>query len=131
MRSAGSRCTTASSTTVAAAATRASLASCQPSWEPNDSFDPIRISAKSTLCSLRRHLTTCPPLPRSSVVDAACQPTMPCKCQGELVAISSILPVRGGLHPGLVVGLSQGNTGTPNHAQTHSHLRAIERDQLT
>ncbi|MED6233011.1 hypothetical protein ATANTOWER_005693 [Ataeniobius toweri] len=81
MRSAGSRCTTASSTTVAAAATRASLASCQPSWEPNDSFDPIRISAKSTLCSLRHHLTTCPPLPRSSVVDAACQPTMPCKCQ--------------------------------------------------
>lgn len=40
------------------------LASCQPSGEPNDSFDPIRISAKSTLCSLRactRQLTTCPP----------------------------------------------------------------------
>lgn len=40
------------------------LASCQPSGEPNDSFDPIRISAKSTLCSLRactRQLTTRPP----------------------------------------------------------------------
>lgn len=40
------------------------LASCQPSGEPNDSFDPIRMSAKSTLCSLRactRQLTTRPP----------------------------------------------------------------------
>lgn len=40
------------------------LASCQPSREPNDSFDPIRILAKSTLCSLRAHtcqLTTRPP----------------------------------------------------------------------
>lgn len=40
------------------------LASCQPSREPNDSFDPIRISAKSTLCSLRAgtcQLTTQPP----------------------------------------------------------------------
>lgn len=40
------------------------LASCQPSGEPNDSFDPIRISAKSTLCSLRgctRQLATHPP----------------------------------------------------------------------
>lgn len=40
------------------------LASCQPSGEPNDSFDPIRISAKSTLCSLRactRQLTKRPP----------------------------------------------------------------------
>lgn len=40
------------------------LASCQPSREPNDSFDPIRISAKSTLCSLRActcQLTTRPP----------------------------------------------------------------------
>ncbi|KAI9531846.1 hypothetical protein NQZ68_037812 [Dissostichus eleginoides] len=40
------------------------LASCQPSREPNDSFDTIRISAKSTLCSLRactRQLTTRPP----------------------------------------------------------------------
>lgn len=40
------------------------LASCQPSREPNDSFDPIRISAKSTLCSLRARtcqLTTRPP----------------------------------------------------------------------
>lgn len=47
------------------------LASCQPSEEPNDSFDPIRISAKSTLCSLRactRQLTTRPPsMPTQSV----------------------------------------------------------------
>lgn len=60
------------------------LASCQLSGEPNDSFDPIRIGAKSTLCSLRtctRQLTTYPPLPRSSVADTACQPTMPCMCQ--------------------------------------------------
>lgn len=65
------------------------LASCQPSGEPNDSFDPIRISAKSTLCSLRactRQLTTCPPLPHSSTADTACQPTMPCKCQVSTAA---------------------------------------------
>lgn len=40
------------------------LASCQPLREPNDSFDPIRICAKSTLCSLRActcQLTTRPP----------------------------------------------------------------------
>lgn len=33
------------------------LAYCQPSGEPNDSFDPIRISAKSTLCSLRARIS--------------------------------------------------------------------------
>lgn len=40
------------------------LASCKPMGEPNDSFDPIRMCAKSTLCSLgprTRQLTTRPP----------------------------------------------------------------------
>lgn len=52
------------------------LASCQPSREPNDSFDPIRIGAKSTLCSLRAgtcQLTTRPPWIRPYVPSSLAQ----------------------------------------------------------
>lgn len=52
------------------------LASCQPSREPNDSFDPIRIGAKSTLCSLRAgtcQLTTRPPWIRPCVPSSLAQ----------------------------------------------------------
>lgn len=60
------------------------LASCQPSREPNDSFDPIRIGAKSTLCSLRAgtcQLTTRPPwirpyVPSSLAQRAPCSPAI-------------------------------------------------------
>lgn len=55
---------------------RASLASCQPSREPNDSFDPIRTGAKSTLCSLRAgtcQLTTRPPWIRPYVPSCLAQ----------------------------------------------------------
>ncbi|CAB1425912.1 unnamed protein product [Pleuronectes platessa] len=57
------------------------LASCQPSREPNDSFDPIRICAKSTLCSLRAaHASLqCARPPCLSVVDPLCQAAMACE----------------------------------------------------
>ncbi|MED6252937.1 hypothetical protein ATANTOWER_019604 [Ataeniobius toweri] len=37
---------------------------------------------------------------------------------------------RNGVYPGPVTSPSQGNTETPR-IHTHSHLRAIERDQLS
>lgn len=88
------------------------LASCQPSGEPNDSFDPIRIRAKSTLCSLRaciRQLKRA----RLPMPNPLCQAAMP----GD-VPDSPVVTGKHGIVEGTLCRVSGDSTDFKLHSST-------------